>query len=74
MTWRYAVQFAVPLVLMASLLWLPARTALGCMAQDVGNSGNSGNSGSTGELLAGELRAIKFNHHFPVRGDRIEAS
>ena len=44
MTWRYAVQFAVPLGLVAWLVWLP-----------------------------GELRAIGFNHHFPVRGDRIEA-
>lgn len=48
----------------------------------VGNSGNTGEPhlhihaqgrGSTDAPLSGDPRAIQFNGHFPVRGDRIDA-
>ena len=33
MTWLYAVQFAMPLILMAWLVWVPARSAVGFAVQ-----------------------------------------
>ena len=37
MTWLYAVQFAAPLILIAWLVWVPARSGLGFVVQAVGS-------------------------------------
>ncbi len=37
MTWLYAVQFALPLILIGWLVWLPARTGLGLVVQVFGS-------------------------------------
>ena len=37
MTWLYAVQFVVPLILIGWLLWAPARSGLGFVVQVFGS-------------------------------------
>lgn len=37
MTWLYTVQFAAPLILIAWLVWVPARSSLGFVAQVLGS-------------------------------------